>query len=178
MQTPLEIPVCSLHHLASQVGECFVTNNGWVGTAESCTGGLVASVLTDIPGSSRYVRGGIVAYDNAIKEYLLGVTSVTLQQFGAVSPQVAQAMAVGALRELDVDCSVALTGIAGPSADGTDKPVGLLYLATARQPTFLPHHRDTLRVYNVLAEDPQLTRLQRKELFTKAALAALLKWFE
>lgn len=178
MQTPLEIPACSLQHLASQVGECFVTSRGWVGTAESCTGGLVASVLTDIPGSSKYVKGGIVAYDNAVKSYLLGVSSVTLQQFGAVSPQTAQAMALGALRELDVDCSVALTGIAGPSADGTTKPVGLLYIATARQPSFLSHHRDTLRVYKVLADDPHLTRLQRKEKFTKAALAALLRWFD
>jgi len=178
MQTLLEIPACSLHHLASQVGECFVTNHGWVGTAESCTGGLVASVLTDIPGSSRYVRGGIVAYDNAIKSYLLGVSSVILQQFGAVSPETAQAMALGALRELDVDCSVALTGIAGPSVDGTDKPVGLLYLATARQPGFMPHHRDTMRVYNVLVDAPHLSRLQRKEAFAKAALTALLQWFD
>lgn len=102
-----------------------------VGTAESCTGGLVADALTDIPGSSGYFRGGIVAYADEAKSALLGVPAAALAAHGAVSAQVARAMAVGARERLAVDLAVAVTGIAGPGGASEAKAVGLTYVAVA-----------------------------------------------
>jgi CDP-diacylglycerol--glycerol-3-phosphate 3-phosphatidyltransferase len=96
--------------------------------AESCTGGLLAAAITDQPGSSAYFKGGVVAYSNEIKERLLGVPPELLQRHGAVSAEVAQAMAEGARHALDADLAVSITGIAGPEADGTEKPVGLTHV--------------------------------------------------
>ncbi|HEU4671970.1 MAG TPA: CinA family protein [Candidatus Limnocylindrales bacterium] len=100
-------------------------------TAESCTGGLVAHAITSIAGSSAYFRGAIVAYEDSVKEALLGVPAEVLAAHGAVSAQVARAMATGARERLGVDLAVGVTGIAGPSGATPGKPVGLTYLATA-----------------------------------------------
>jgi PncC family amidohydrolase len=102
-----------------------------VATAESCTGGRIADALTDIAGSSGYVRGGVVAYADAVKREVLGVPSVVIEQHGAVSAQVARAMAAGARARLGVDLAVAVTGIAGPSGATPGKPIGLTYVALA-----------------------------------------------
>jgi len=102
-----------------------------VGTAESCTGGLIAHLLTEVPGSSAYVMGGIVAYANNIKEQVLGVPAAMLIQYGAVSEQVAIAMAEGARRALRVDYALSVTGVAGPGGGTPEKPVGLIYVAVA-----------------------------------------------
>lgn len=99
-----------------------------VGAAESCTGGLVAARLTDVPGSSDVVRGGIVAYANDVKERELGVPAELLAEHGAVSPEVAAAMAHGARAALGVDVAVAVTGVAGPGGGSEEKPVGLVFL--------------------------------------------------
>jgi nicotinamide-nucleotide amidase len=102
---------------------------GWtLGTAESCTGGLVAARLTGIPGSSEVFRGGVVAYANEVKEGELGVPAELLAAHGAVSPEVAAAMAEGARARLGVDVAVSVTGIAGPDGGTEEKPVGLVYL--------------------------------------------------
>jgi len=102
---------------------------GWtMGTAESCTGGLVAARLTGIPGSSDVFRGGVVAYANEIKQAELDVPADLLAEHGAVSPQVAEAMAKGARARLGVDVAVSVTGIAGPDGGTEEKPVGLVYL--------------------------------------------------
>lgn len=93
-------------------------------TAESCTAGLLVARLTDRPGSSDYVMGGVVSYSNAAKEQLLGVDPALIATHGAVSEPVAQAMAVGALQRFDADTAVAITGIAGPSGGSEEKPVG------------------------------------------------------
>jgi nicotinamide-nucleotide amidase len=102
---------------------------GWtLGTAESCTGGLVAARLTGIPGSSDVFRGGVVAYGNEVKEGELGVPAELLAAHGAVSPEVAAAMAQGARERLGLDVAVSVTGIAGPDGGSEEKPVGLVYL--------------------------------------------------
>lgn len=99
--------------------------------AESCTGGLCAARLTDLPGSSAVLQGGIVAYSNAAKHELLGVADDLLEQHGAVSEPVAQAMAEGACQRFLADCAVATTGIAGPSGGSKSKPVGTVCFALA-----------------------------------------------
>ncbi|GAC1574439.1 MAG: hypothetical protein NVS3B18_08040 [Candidatus Dormibacteria bacterium] len=102
---------------------------GWtVAVAESCTGGLLGAALTAVPGSSRYVRGGVIAYDNVLKTGLLGVDEGLLARYGAVSEEVAVAMAQGAQRRLKADVGVGITGVAGPRTEG-GKPAGLVYVA-------------------------------------------------
>jgi nicotinamide-nucleotide amidase len=100
-------------------------------TAESCTGGLVAGVLTEIAGASDVVERGFVVYSNAAKESMLGVPVSTLKRHGAVSAETAIAMATGALKNSEADISVAITGIAGPGGGTKQKPVGLVHFAAA-----------------------------------------------
>ncbi|MFH1665242.1 MAG: CinA family protein [Candidatus Omnitrophota bacterium] len=97
--------------------------------AESCTGGLVSSRITDVSGSSAYFRGGVVAYSNDIKINVLNVPADLIKEHGAVSRQVAMAMAEGARRVLGADMAAAVTGIAGPGGGTREKPVGLAYVA-------------------------------------------------
>ena len=103
-----------------------------IATAESCTGGLVAGLLTEIPGSSDVVERGFVTYSNQAKEEMLGVPAAMLRQHGAVSEPVARAMAEGAIRNSTAQLSVAVTGVAGPGGGSDDKPVGLVHIAAAR----------------------------------------------
>jgi nicotinamide-nucleotide amidase len=100
-------------------------------TAESCTGGLVAAALTDIAGSSDVVDRGFVTYSNAAKQAMLGVPAAMLERYGAVSREVALAMATGALAHAPVDLAVSITGIAGPGGATPGKPVGLVHFAAA-----------------------------------------------
>jgi nicotinamide-nucleotide amidase len=109
-----------------------------IATAESCTGGLVAGALTEIPGSSAVVDRGFVTYSNKAKQQMLGVPAAMLDAYGAVSRQTAEAMALGALEKAKVDLAVSITGIAGPGGGSDDKPVGLVHFAAAsRQGTTL-----------------------------------------
>ena len=101
-------------------------------TAESCTGGLIAALLTEIPGSSDVVERGFVTYSNQAKQDLLGVPEELLRLHGAVSEPVCGAMAQGALKNAKAQFSIAVTGIAGPGGGSPDKPVGLVYIAVAR----------------------------------------------
>lgn len=117
--------------LEEVVGTLLVERGDRVVTAESCTGGLVGELLTSVPGSSRYVRGGVVAYSNEIKEELLGVPGELLHCHGAVSAEVASAMASGARARLGGEWAVSVTGIAGPGGATADKPVGLVFHAVA-----------------------------------------------
>jgi nicotinamide-nucleotide amidase len=104
-----------------------------VATAESCTGGMVAAALTDIAGSSNVVERGFVTYSNAAKMELLGVPAQMILAHGAVSPEVAEAMALGALAHAPVDLAVSITGIAGPGGATPTKPVGLVFFGIARR---------------------------------------------
>ena len=107
---------------------------GWkIASAESCTGGLVAALLTEIPGSSAVVERGFVTYSNEAKTELLGVPVETIAAHGAVSEPVARAMAEGALRTSRADVAIAVTGIAGPGGASAAKPVGRVHLASARR---------------------------------------------
>jgi PncC family amidohydrolase len=117
--------------LEVQVGERLKALNATVATAESCTGGLIASRLTDISGSSAYVEGGVVSYSNAVKERLLNVSQQTLIDHGAVSEPTAREMALGARALFGVDYAVSVTGIAGPGGGTPEKPVGLTYIGVA-----------------------------------------------
>ena len=120
-----------LVELAQQLQGACLGRGLTVATAESCTGGLVAHVLTEVSGSSGYFRGGIVSYSNEAKASLLDVDLEVLAAHGAVSAQVARAMAVGARARFDAGLSVAVTGIAGPDGGSAEKPVGLTYVAVA-----------------------------------------------
>src|SRR4051812_34657570 len=102
-------------------------------TAESCTGGLLSGVVTEIPGSSDVLERGFVTYSNEAKREILGVTPALLEEFGAVSPEVAEAMAAGALARSRAILTIAITGIAGPGGGSPQKPVGLVYIALARR---------------------------------------------
>jgi nicotinamide-nucleotide amidase len=110
-----------------------------IATAESCTGGLVAGALTEIPGSSDVIDRGFVTYSNEAKHAMLGVPVTTLATFGAVSKETAIAMAVGALENADVDLAVSITGIAGPGGATPGKPVGLVHFAAAARDGRIVH---------------------------------------
>ncbi len=118
-------------NLETQVGRLLLAQGKTICTAESCTGGLVGHRLTNVSGSSIYVLGGIIAYANALKQAVLGVSEDTLIAHGAVSEAVAGEMALGARRLLGAHIAVSITGIAGPSGGTIQKPVGLTYIGLA-----------------------------------------------
>ena len=111
-----------------------------IATAESCTGGLVAATLTEIPGSSDVVERGFVTYSNAAKTAMLGVPPDVIARFGAVSRETAEAMAQGALAHSPADLAVSITGIAGPGGGSPGKPVGLVHFGAVARGGALVHH--------------------------------------
>ena len=120
-----------MDELAEKVGERLKAAGAQLVTAESCTGGWVAKVVTDIPGSSNWFLGGVVAYSNTLKQSLLGVLPSTLAAHGAVSEATAREMAIGALETLGGQVAVAVTGIAGPDGAQPGKPVGTVWFGWA-----------------------------------------------
>jgi PncC family amidohydrolase len=115
--------------LEEKVGRLLVQRGLTLALAESCTGGLIGHRITDVPGSSDYFIGSVVAYAYQVKERVLGVRHETLYEHGAVSEQVALEMACGARRLLATDVALAVTGVAGPGGGTPEKPVGLVYVA-------------------------------------------------
>ncbi len=113
-----------------------------ISTAESCTGGNIAHLLTSVPGSSKVFNGGVVAYSNDVKKKILGVNAETLENHGAVSIPVVEAMAIGACQAMQTDCAIATSGIAGPSGGSEDKPVGTVCIAvkTPKEIFSFTHH--------------------------------------
>lgn len=125
-----------------QIIDILTERNQTIVTAESCTGGLVAAALTDIPGASAVLYGGYVTYANSAKSKMIRVQSRLIRDYGAVSNQVARAMADGARNTANVDFAVAVTGIAGPDGGSEKKPVGLVYIAVSSElATLVIEHR-------------------------------------
>jgi PncC family amidohydrolase len=116
---------------AASLGAALRARGLRVAVAESCTGGLLGAALTAVSGSSDYVLGGVVAYANEVKRALLGVDAALLERYGAVSEEVARAMAVGARSRLGADLGAAITGVAGPTSESSTKRAGLVYVAVA-----------------------------------------------
>lgn len=139
----------------------------WIATAESCTAGLIAHMLTNISGSSAYFKGGVVAYANEVKVNLLGVKEDTLAKYGAVSHQTAYEMASGIKNLMGVNIGLATTGIAGPTGGTEEKPVGLVYIGLATDEGV------EVKKFNFKGD-----RLQNKENFAKSALNMLLEYLE
>ena len=160
--------------LEEKIAALLIDQRLTLATAESCTGGLVAHRITNVPGSSAYFVGGVVAYANEAKEALLGVQSDTLVAHGAVSEKTAREMARGARQRLGADVAVAITGIAGPTGGTPDKPVGLTFIA--------------LSAPGVDAQAPDVDlverhvwtggRLENKEASAEAALRLVAGWLK
>jgi nicotinamide-nucleotide amidase len=150
--------------LAEQIQAAFVERQLTLATAESCTGGLIGHVLTEVAGSSDYFVGGIVSYSDGLKRSELGVDARTIEQHGAVSAQTCLAMAEGARRRYGAALALAVTGIAGPGGGSAAKPVGLTYVALADA-----HGHDVRRF--AWSED----RHHNKLLSAEAALSLLLE---
>lgn len=122
-----------LDTLAARAGAALLEGHRRLATAESCTGGWLAKVLTDIAGSSQWFERGYVTYSDLAKQQLLGVAAAVIDTFGAVSRPTAEQMASGALHASGADLSVAITGVAGPGGGTPAKPVGLVWFALARR---------------------------------------------
>ena len=124
-------PLTDLVALAVRIGEIGSARGLTLSTVESCTGGLIGHLITEVPGSSAYYLGGFVTYSDAQKRHAVGVGEEVLAAHGAVSAQVAMAMAVGGRARTGADLAVSVTGIAGPDGGTAQKPVGLTYVAVA-----------------------------------------------
>jgi len=133
------------------VGERLRRLGQTIGTVESCTGGAIAALLTSVSGSSDYFTGSIVAYANSVKRHVLGVSESDLNQFGAVSRQVVEQMAKGALRVLGCDWAIATSGIAGPGGGTPEKPVGTIWIAIANKNEVVSnkYQYNTIREQNI-----------------------------
>ena len=141
---------------ATRAGEALLSAGRTVAVAESCTGGGVCEALTSVPGSSAYFLGGVVAYGNESKTRDLGVPSGLIESVGAVSREVAEEMAVGAMRRFGAHIGIGTTGIAGPGGGTPEKPVGTVYVAIASEkvrlsyPLRFPGDREAVRGATVL----------------------------
>lgn len=140
--------------------------------AESCTGGLVSSLLTDVSGSSAFIRANFVTYANEAKSKYLGVSEDTLKTYGAVSLQTATEMALGVLKETGAECSLVTTGIAGPTGGTDEKPVGTVYIGIARN-----GENPDVDVIKYCV-NPKLPRVLIKYMFAKQAIKLLAEKLE
>ena len=119
------------YSLSKKLGELLKERSLKLGTAESCTAGWIAKIITDVSGSSEYYEGGFVVYSNHCKRKFLGVSEETLAKFGAVSEETATEMALGTIHNLPCDVSVITTGIAGPTGGSKEKPIGTVFIGVA-----------------------------------------------
>lgn len=147
-----------------QIGEALLRKGWRLAVAESCSGGLLSHRITNIPGSSRYFAGGVTAYSNRVKSDLLGIKPSLLKSRGAVSAEVALALARGARRELKTEVGIGITGIAGPGGDSPQKPVGLVFEAVVTP------EEERVRTFHFSG-----TRLQVKRQAARTALELLIE---
>jgi nicotinamide-nucleotide amidase len=160
-----------LYHSATALLDLCKARHLTLATAESCTGGLLAAALTDIAGSSAVMDRGFVTYTNESKQQMIGVPPMTIEKYGAVSRETAEAMAKGALAHAQVDLAVSVTGIAGPTGAMPGKPIGLVHFAAASRSGRLIHHdrkfgdvgRSEVRRQSVLQAMAMLRELAEKE---------------
>lgn len=151
--------------LEEELGKYLIENKLTIATAESCTGGLLSSKLTDVSGSSEYVKLNFVTYANEAKHKILGVSWDILNNFGAVSEECAEAMANGLYEATDCDIALCTTGIAGPTGGTKEKPVGLVYISM--------RYKGIVTVKEVKLS-PTLPRIEMKEQFANQALKLVL----
>lgn len=153
MSIPPYISAMGEDSLSVEIGQLLLAKKYTIACAESCTGGLLSARLTAIPGSSAHIQGGVVSYANEVKENVLGVSAETLATVGAVSEETAGQMAVGVRRVLGTDIGVGITGIAGPTGDTVDKPLGLVYIS-------VDGVNGTITTRNIFTGDRQAVRWQ------------------
>ncbi len=158
-----------LINLAEEAVKKLKAENKTLGLAESCTGGWLSKIITDVSGASSVYLGGICSYSNSVKMKLLGVKEETLNNFGAVSEQTAREMAVGVKNAIGCDIGVGITGIAGPLSDNTKKSVGLIYVAVAFNDTVTVkelnnNFTDNIRLNNRLSAVETALRLLEQTL--------------
>jgi len=127
------MPEKKLTLIVEQLAELLIKRNKKLTVAESCTGGWIAKVLTDLAGSAVWFERGFVTYSNQAKHEMLGVAEATLESYGAVSQETVAEMAIGALNNSHADYSLSVSGIAGPSGGSADKPVGLVWFAWSKK---------------------------------------------
>lgn len=130
-----------IHDLARRLVDEYATRKRKVTTAESCTGGLIAGAITEIAGASQIFEGGFITYSNQAKSDFLGLDPALFETVGAVSPEVAEAMAAGAIKYSRADIAVSATGIAGPGGGSAAKSVGLVYIGIADREGHLFHYK-------------------------------------
>ena len=155
--------------LEETVGKLLLDNNMTVSTAESCTGGRIASMITSVPGSSAWYRGSVVAYDNSIKTRVLGVDPAVISRYGAVSEETVKAMAEGMRALASTDYAVAVTGIAGPTGGTPEKPVGTVWIAVASSRGIVAekHRFADDRQINILRSATNALNLLRKQIISR-----------
>lgn len=151
-------------NIEQEIAQILFNNSMVISTAESCTGGLLSSRLTDVSGSSLYTKLNFVTYSNDVKQSLLGVSVQTLETFGAVSKECAAEMAVGLHSRTNADVVVCTTGIAGPTGGTPTKPVGLMYVAIKSK------YKAVVQEFRL---NPKLKRAKMKYQFTQCALEML-----
>ena len=147
--------------LEETLGKLLIENHLTIATAESCTGGLLSSKLTDVSGSSEYIKLNFVTYANEAKNEILGVSWDILNTYGAVSEQCAQSMANGLQARTNCDIALCTTGIAGPTGGTTEKPVGLVFISAKY---------NGITTVKEIRLNPNLPRVQMKEEFANQAL--------
>lgn len=148
-----------------EIAQILFNNSMVISTAESCTGGLLSSRLTDVSGSSLYTKLNFVTYSNDVKQSLLGVSAETLEKYGAVSKECAAEMAVGLHSRTNADVVICTTGIAGPTGGTSTKPVGLMYVAIKSK------YKAVVQEFRL---NPKIKRTKMKYKFTQCALEMLL----
>ena len=148
-----------------EIAQIMFNNSILISTAESCTGGLLSSRLTDVSGSSLYTKLNFVTYSNDVKQSLLGVSAETLEKYGAVSKECAAEMAVGLHSRTNADVVICTTGIAGPTGGTPTKPVGLMYVAIKSK------YKAVVQEFRL---NPKIKRTKMKYKFTQCALEMLL----